>query len=263
MGGKMPLSTELAAGVQALLAESDPTDPEMVLARPMLTAQRASSRVPGPDELLVEIVRARDGEHLFVYPFAGRHAHEGLAALIAYRLARLEPASFSFAVNDYGLAVGGKRLPALDEAAVRALLSPLRLAEDLAGSLNLAELARRQFREIARVAGLVFQGLPGRAKSMRQLTASSSLIYDVLAEHEPGHVLLRQAHDEVMRGQLEITRLTAAVHAAQARTLRLQRPERLTPFGFPLWAEGIRGQLSSEDWQVRVRRMAQQLEDQA
>jgi ATP-dependent Lhr-like helicase len=263
MGGKMPLSTELAAGVQALLAEPDPPEREMALARPMLAAQRAGSHLPRPDELLVEVVQARDGEHLFVYPFAGRHAHEGLAALLAYRLARIAPASFSFAVNDYGLVVGGKALPALDEATVRTLLSPDGLAADLGGSLNLAELARRQFREVARVAGLVFQGLPGRAKSLRQLTASSTLLYDVLAAHEPDHVLLRQAQDEVMRGQLEITRLTAALHAAQARTLRLQRPARLTPFGFPLWAEGIRGQLSSEDWQARVRRMAEQLEAQA
>jgi ATP-dependent Lhr-like helicase len=95
---------------------------------------------------------------------------------------------------------------------------------------------------------------------MRQLTASSTLLYDVLAEHEPGHVLLRQARDEVLRGQMDFARLEAALRDAQARTLRLMRPERLTPFGFPLWAESIRGQLSSEDWQDRVRRMADRLE---
>jgi len=195
-----------------------------------------------------------------VFPFAGRLAHEGLAALLAFRLARDAPASFSFAVNDYGLVVGGRRLPTLDASRLRRLLSPDDLAADLGGSLNLAELARRQFREVARVAGLVFQGLPGRSKSMRQLTASSTLLYDVLAEHEPGHVLLRQARDEVLRGQLEVARLEAALRDAQARTLRLERPERLTPFGFPLWAESIRGQLSSEDWQDRVRRMAERLE---
>ncbi|MFN9739466.1 MAG: ligase-associated DNA damage response DEXH box helicase [Pseudomonadota bacterium] len=259
-GGRMPLSTELAAATQALLAEPDPPEPELRLARPMLSAQRALSCLPSPAELLVEIVRARDGEHLFVYPFAGRLAHEGLAALLAFRLARQGPASFSFAVNDYGLVVGGRALPALDDAALRVLLAPVALAEDLAGSLNLAELARRQFREVARVAGLVFQGLPGRSKSMRQLTASSTLLHDVLAEHEPEHVLLRQARDEVLHGQLEMVRLEAALRDAQARTLRLVRPVRLTPFGFPLWAEGIRGQLSSEDWQDRVRRMAEGLE---
>jgi len=260
MGGKMPLSTELAAATQALLAEHDPPEPEMRLARPMLDAQARLSRVPSAADLLVEIVAARDGEHLFVFPFAGRLAHEGLAALLAFRLARDAPASFSFAVNDYGLVVGGRRLPTLDASRLRRLLSPDDLAADLGGSLNLAELARRQFREVARVAGLVFQGLPGRSKSMRQLTASSTLLYDVLAEHEPGHVLLRQARDEVLRGQLEVARLEAALRDAQARTLRLERPERLTPFGFPLWAESIRGQLSSEDWQDRVRRMAERLE---
>jgi ATP-dependent Lhr-like helicase len=260
MGGRMPLSTELAAATQALLAEPDPPEAEMRLARPMLDTQRRLSCVPTPDELLVEQVEARDGNHLFVYPFAGRAAHEGLAALLAFRLARSTPASYSYAVNDHGLVVAGHKLPALDERAVRALLSPRELAADLAGSLNLAELARRQFREVARVAGLVFQGLPGRSKSLRQLTASSTLLYDVLAEHEPGHVLLRQARDEVLSGQLEFERLQAALEHAGARALRLMRPLRLTPFGFPLWAEGIRGRLSNEDWQERVRRMAGQLE---
>ncbi len=260
MGGRMPLSSELADAVQDLLAEADPQEPEMQLARPMLDLQRTLSRVPGRGELLAERVTARDGEHLFVYPFAGRHAHEGLAALLAYRLVRLAPASFSYAVNDYGLVVSGRVLPELDAQLLGQLLAPAQLTEDLAGSLNLAELSRRKFREIARIAGFVFQGLPGRSKSMRQLTASSTLLFDVLTEHEPGHVLLRQAREEVLHGELDFDRLHTTLERASTRTLHLLQPARLTPFGFPLWAEGIRGQLSSEDWLSRVRRMAEQLE---
>ena len=260
MGGRMPLSSELAGAMQEMLTECAPVEPEMRLAQPMLDLQRALSRVPAPAELLAERVDARDGEHLFVYPFAGRHAHEGLAALLAFRLAKLAPASFSYAVNDYGLVVSGRSLPELNAAALGNLLSTAQLAEDLAGSLNLAELARRKFREIARVAGLVFQGLPGRSKSMRQLTASSTLLFDVLTEHEPEHVLLRQAREEVLHGELDFERLQATLQRSARQSLHLLRPARLTPFAFPLWAEGIRGQLSSEDWLIRVRRMAERLE---
>ena len=127
-------------------------------------------------------------------------------------------------------------------------------------SLNLGELARRQFREIARVAGLVFQGLPGHAKTMRQLQASSGLIYDVLAEHDPGHVLMRQAVDEVLANQLEFRRLVCALDEIATRVVVIESPRTLTPLSFPLWADFTRGTLSTETWLARVRAMAERLE---
>lgn len=260
MGAKMPLSSELADTMRAVLADPAPAEPEMAFAAPMLALQHEASRLPAPGELLVERLRARDGEHLFLYPFAGRLAHEGLAALLSFRIARRAPASLSFAINDYGLGIGARRLPDFDADALRELLSPEGLAADLVASLNMAELARRRFREIARIAGLVFQGLPGQAKSLRQVTASSTLIFDVLREHEPDHVLLAQAVDEVLEGQLELRRLDECLRRIEGQSIVLESPRRLTPFAFPLWAEAFRGHLSSEDWRARVQRMAEQLE---
>ena len=262
MGSRLPLSSELADGIRALLADQDASEPEMQLAAPLLAKQRAISRVPTPDQLLIERITARDGEHLFIYSFAGRHAHLGLAALIAARIARLAPASYSYAVSDYGFTIASRRLPPLDDAALRRLFSAAALEADLADSINLAELAKRRFREVAQIAGLLAQGPPGRGKSVRQLMQSSSLLFEVLTRYEPDHVLLRQARTEVLEDELDASRLRAALSRIARSELIVQAPRRLTPLAFPLWAEGIRGRLSTEDWQARVERMAGQLERQ-
>lgn len=259
-GGRMPLSSELGAEVDAIL--SAPADcPEMRALQPLLDLQRELSELPGPDRLVVESLKTRQGWHLFVYPFAGRAVHEGLAALMALRWGRELPNTFSWAVNDYGLVLTAQAEAWPDADLLHRLLAPERLLDDLMQSLNIAELARRQFREIARVAGLLPPSLPGRAaRSLRQLQASSSLLFDVLRQHDPDHVLLGQAEREVMDAQLELQRLRDVLQRCRDRTLALHRPRSLTPLGFPLWAEGIRGQLSTEDWRTRVARAAQQLE---
>jgi ATP-dependent Lhr-like helicase len=263
MGGKMPLSTELAAATRALVAERAADEPEMRHARPMLDVQATLSHLPTADEVLVEAIRARDGSHLFLYPFAGRLAHEALGALLALRVARDLPGGYSFAVNDYGLVLSARTLPAIDEPTLARWLAPAGVAEDLAATINQAELARRQFREVARVSGLVDQGTPGRGKSFKQLTQSCTLLYDVLAEHEPDHPLVVQAQREALAGAFDATRVRAVLDAIGAARLVLRAPPRLTPFAFPLWAEGIRGHLSNEDWRERVERMAARLEQAA
>jgi ATP-dependent Lhr-like helicase len=263
MGGKMPLSTELAAATRALVAERTADEPEMRHARPMLDVQATLSHLPAADEVLVEAIRARDGSHVFFYPFAGRLAHEALGALLALRVARDLPGGYSFAVNDYGLVLSARTLPAVDEPTLARWLAPDDVAADLAATINQAELARRQFREVARVAGLVDQGTPGRGKSFKQLTQSCTLLYDVLAEHEPDHPLVMQAQREALAGAFDAVRVRAALAAIGGARLVLRAPPRLTPFALPLWAEGIRGHLSNEDWRERVERMAARLEQAA
>jgi len=219
------------------------------------------SALPAPDTLLAETVKARDGRHLFVYPFAGRQMHEGLGSLLSLRWGRLFANSFSFAANDYGVVLSPANDIDVDVDTLRALLSPENLFDDLRESLNLGELARRQFREIARISGLLPPSLPGRApRSMRQLQASSGLIFDVLQRFDPGHLLLAQAEREVFATQLEVSRLADTLQSCSRRTLAMHAPRSLTPLAFPLWAESMRGQLSTEDWKTRVRRAAGQLE---
>ena len=256
----MPLSSELASEVEAILARPAGS-PEMRALAPLLALQARLSALPTPGTLLVEAARTRQGWHLFVFPFAGRAVHEGLAPLLAMRWAREAPNTFSWAINDYGLVLNAQARAWPGAELFERLFAAEGLLEDLHSSLNMGELARRQFREIARVAGLLPPSLPGRAaRSLRQLQASSGLLFDVLQRHDPGHVLLAQAEREVLESQLEVCRLAEALERCRSRRLDLRRPSGLTPLAFPLWAESVRGQLSTEDWRTRVRRAAEQLE---
>lgn len=262
-GGKMPLSSALADSLLDLfgrIADGELPNAEAAALKPLLDVQAQWSALPRPGVLLIERSRSREGEHLFVYPFAGRHAHEGLSALMAWRLARIQPTTFTFSVNDYGFELLARQLPVLDEAALRAALSPQGLEVDLPLSLNAAEMAKRRFREIARVAGLVFEGFPGSNKSVKQVQVSSGLLYDVLSKYDADNLLTRQALTEVLEHQLDYPRLKAALERAQGATLVLKDLKRFSPLAFPLWAERISQQLSSEDWRERVQRMAATLD---
>jgi ATP-dependent helicase Lhr and Lhr-like helicase len=259
-GGRMPLSSELGREVEAMFAAPAHT-PEMRAVAGALALQARMSALPAPGSVLAERVASREGAHLFLYPFAGRAVHEGLAALLAARWARAQPKTFAYAVNDYGLVLTSDRNTEIDHDGLARLLTPVDLAEDLRASLNMSELARRQFREIARVAGLLPPSLPGRAaRTLRQLQASSGLLYDVLQRYDPDHLLLSQAEREVMEHQLDYRAMFETLANLSERRILLMRPRTLTPLSFPLWAESIRGHLSSEDWKTRVRRAAEALE---
>ncbi|OEZ63339.1 ligase-associated DNA damage response DEXH box helicase [Duganella sp. HH105] len=275
-GGKMPLSSELAHAaleqlrLAALAREADlHLGPEMQALQPLLAIQQRWSALPTPDTTVVETMQSREGCHLFMFPFAGRSVHIGLASLLAWRVGRLAPATFSIAVNDYGLellAPQQQDWPALlagGRGADVALFGTDDLLEDVLASLNAAELSRRRFREIARIAGLVFQGYPGQPKSARQLQASSSLFFSVFSQHDAGNLLLTQAQREVLEQELELGRLRATLLALQARSVSFHTVKRATPFGFALMVERFREKLSTEKLSDRVARMVRELEKAA
>lgn len=266
-GSRLPLSSELAAAVRDRLDEVRLgvfEDPELVAMRPLLAVQQRWSRIPAADELLVERAKTREGYHLFFFPFEGRQVHEGLAALFAYRLSRRQPQTFSISVNDYGFELLSPT-PVIGDDALEfglLLLSAENLLDDVVASLNASELARRQFREIARVAGLVYQGFPGE-KNARQLQASSGLIYDVLRQYDPDNMLLVQAGREVLERQLERSRLSLALERLRSGQFTLVDVARPTPFAFPLLIERVRDTISSEKLADRIRRLTAQLEKAA
>ena len=260
----MPLSSELSAAVRELVDEAAQgrfAEPEMAALQPLFELQRCWSAIPAQDELLIEALQTREGHHLFVFPFGGRLVHSGLATLLAWRVARLRPLTFSLAVNDYGfelLTAEPVQWQALFEDS--ALLSPTGLADDIAQSMNAAEMARRRFREIARVSGLVFQGYPGAQKTLRQLQASSGLLFDVFARYDPDNLLLRQAREESLQQELELSRLRTILASMQRQRLLFVRPAHITPFAFPLLVERIREKLTTEKLADRVARMLKSLE---
>ena len=268
-GGRMPLSNTLADAMVQQLAAAEQgrfDSPEMRAAQPLLAIQQRWSALPTPRTLVAEVLKSRDGWHLFLYPFAGRNVHLGLGNLLAWRAARGQPGTFSIAVNDYGLELlsavrvdWATRLPAL--------LAPAVSAEDLLvevlASLNASELARRKFRDIARVSGLIFNGTPAERKSSRQLQASSALFYDVFRQYDPANQLLLQADSELLQDELEIGRLTASLARMAGQELVVNTLSQPTPFAFPLMVERLREQLSNETLADRIARMVAQLESTA
>lgn len=263
MGSRLPLSGELAAALRNRLGEACEgiyRDDEMEALKPILEVQRKWSHIPGPEDFLIERVKSREGHHLFFFPFEGRLVHEGLAALFAYRISRVKPITFSMSSNDYGFELLSPDEAPLDEALASGLLDPTNLVDDIPASLNATEMARRQFREIARVAGLVFPGFPRSGKTARQLQASSGLFFDVFQRYDSGNKLLGQAHREVLERQLERTRLGLTLQRIAAAGLVVTTPKRTPPLAFPMLVDRTRDKLSSEKLADRIRRMQQVLE---
>lgn len=271
-GGRMPMSSELAHAALAqlqLATKGRYEGPEMRALQPLLEIQQRWSSLPTAHSTVIETMHSREGRHLFMFPFAGRSVHVGLASLLAYRVGRMTPVTFSIAVNDYGfelLSAQELDWAALLDAAQGSdigLFSIEHLLEDVLASLNATEMSQRRFREIARIAGLVFQGYPGQGKSARQLQASSSLFFAVFSQHDAGNLLLTQAQREVLEQELELGRLRATLLELQARSVRFHAIKRATPFGFALMVERFREKLSTEKLSDRVARLVRELEKAA
>jgi ATP-dependent Lhr-like helicase len=269
-GGRVPLSANLGLmlrkkfnEVHLLLGNDkkpmDQVDIELRVLKPLFELQHALSHVPRENELLIEQIETKDGFHLFVYPFEGRLVHEAMAALLAFRISRIIPISFSFAMNDYGFELLSDQPIPVDDSNVYELFSDKGLTEDIQRSINSAEMARRKFRDIAVIGGLIFQGYPGEYKKARHLQSSAGLLFNVFAEYDPGNLLLRQAYHEVMEQQMEEARLRSMLERIAKSKIILSFPERLTPFCFPIKVDSMREDLSSEKLEDRVKKMQQQL----
>ncbi len=266
MGGRMPLSSELSNALREQLEQGLGGVYEgrvMRAVRPLVQLQLAWSTLPAEDELLIEQWQNKDGHYLFVYPFEGRLVHEGLAALWALRMSRIRPISFELAMNDYGFLLVSPTLPPLSEAVMSGLLSPENVNADLLSTLNASEMTKRQFREVARIAGLVSQGMPGQRKRARHIQASSNLFYEVFQEYDPDNLLLRQSKKEVLDRQLEASRLTAALQRLSECRLLTMTLERPSPLAFPLIVDRLRDRVSSESFGDRVKRLQMALEKNA
>jgi ATP-dependent Lhr-like helicase len=271
-GGRMPLSANLGLMLRKKFNEAvgtviDPDlgypgahDVELRCLQPLFELQEELSHIPKENELLIEHIETKDGYHLFVYPFEGRLVHEAMAAILAYRISRITPITFSFAMNDYGFELLSDQPIPVDDANVYELFSPGNLFEDIQRSVNSSEMARRKFRDIAVIGGLIFQGYPGEHKKARHLQSSASLLFNVFAEYDKNNLLMRQSFNEVMEQQMEEQRLRNMLERIQASDIVIRVPNRLTPFCFPLKVDSLRENMSSEKLEDRVKRMQMQLE---
>jgi ATP-dependent helicase Lhr and Lhr-like helicase len=269
MGGRLPLSASLGKVLRQQLdsvssignressMKSIPIELKALM--PLFELQMKLSHVPKENELLIEQIETSDGFHLFVYPFEGRLVHEAMAAILAYRISRIVPITFSIAMNDYGFELLSDQPIPVDDSNVYELFSLDNLMEDIQRSVNATEMAKRKFRDIAVIGGLIFQGYPGEHKKARHLQASAGLLFNVFNEYEPNNVLLRQAYQEVFDQQMEEVRLRDMLHRIQHSKIVITYPKRLTPFCFPIKVDSMRENLTSEKLTDRVRRMQQQL----
>jgi ATP-dependent Lhr-like helicase len=267
-GGRVPLSANLGRKLREAFDRKsrsrkagNKVEIELEALEPLFALQEELSKVPQADELLIEQIETRDGFHLFVYPFEGRLVHEAMAAILAWRISRIRPITFSFAMNDYGFELLSDQPIPVDDSNVYELFSTDDLLADIQRSVNSTEMARRKFRDIAVIGGLVFPGMPGEKKKARHLQASASLLFNVFSEYDPDNLLLRQAYAEVLDQQMEETRLRNMLERIQRSRIVLTFPERLTPFCFPIKVDSMREDLSSEKLEDRVRRMQQQLQN--
>lgn len=262
-GSKMALSTELSDAVLEMMqaaAQGDFFQPELQAARPMLQTQQRLSQIPTPHTLLVEAYQSREGQHLYVYPFAGRNVHLGLASLLAWRLARAQPNTFSISINDYGFELVSAAPFDVEPVTSQQVFSGTDLLHDVLASLNSSELAQRRFREIARVAGLISTGYPGQPKSTRQLQASSALFFEVFRKYDAGNLLLTQAQSEVLSQELELARLDATLRRMRAKRLVFQPLRHPSPMSLPLMVERFREKLSTETLAARLERILKDME---
>jgi len=258
LGGRLPLSTQLSQSIRRQLHEyktNASTSEELKKLGPLLDLQAKISHLPQLDELLIEQFKSKDGYHLLVYPFEGRFVHEGMAAILAYRIGLLEPFTFSIGMNDYGFELLSDKEVNIEQVLDNDLFSPEHLHDDAFKSANATEMAKRKFRDIATIAGLIFTGYPGHQKKTRHLQASSQLFFKVFEDYEKDNLLLRQSFDEVLDFQLDITRMQAAFNRISGQKIIVSKPERPTPFSFPILVDTIRERFSNEDVQTRIEKI--------
>jgi ATP-dependent Lhr-like helicase len=233
--------------------------PEIASLLPMALIQLHRSRIPTASQTLVEACRTAEGHHLFVYTWEGSAVNEGLGHLAAYRLARRRPNTIAVSATNHGFELLSTEPLGSPDDIREALTSLHGLDTDIKASLNYPELARRAFRDIARVAGLIQQGPPTARKSARHLHMSSSLLFDVFTRYEPQHPLLMQAYREVLEQQLEFDRLRSVTRGIAEHEYLYAPIARLTPFAFPLFAERIRSRLSTEKFEQRIARLQREV----
>ena len=267
MGGRMTFSAqmsellreELYEAAESIASNSKKKSAELTALQPILERQQLESIIPKQNEFLIETFKTREGYHAIFYPFEGRFVHEALGSLLAYRISLLSPISFSIAFNDYGFELLSDQEIDMQQVLDNDLFSAEFLMDDLYKSLNATEMARRKFRDIAVVAGLVFTGYPNKLVKSKHLQSSSQLLFDVFRDYEDDNLLFQQAFRETFEHQLEEGRLRLALERIHQQKIVWKSCQKPTPFSFPIITDRLREKLSSEKLEDRIQRMLKQL----
>ena len=261
MGSRLTLSAQMSELLRnELYSSSEPLKNQSIEIRalaPLFKRQRRDSIVPKPSEFLIETFKTRDGYHHLFYPFEGRFVHEAMGSLLGYRISLLSPITFSLAFNDYGFELLSDQQIDIQQVLDNDLFTVDFMLDDLQKSLNATEMARRRFRDVAIISGMVFTGYPKKGIKMKHLQSSSQLLFDVFRDYEPDNLLFQQAFTETFEHQLEEGRLRLSLERIASQDIVWKECAKPTPFSFPLITDRMsREKLSSEKLADRIKKMA-------
>ena len=260
-GGRMTFSAQMSDLLREemnVAAEKGGKSTELKALANIFKRQKKESIIPGKDEFLIETFKTREGHHAIFYPFEGRFVHEALASLMAYRISLLSPITFSLAFNDYGFELLSDQPIDMQQVFDNNLFSSEFLMDDLQKSLNSTEMARRKFRDIAVIAGMVFTGFPNKMIKTKHLQSNSQLLFSVFRDYEPDNLLFQQAFRETFEHQLEEGRLRMAMERIESQKIIWKACKKPTPFAFPIITDRMREKLSSEKLEDRIKKMIAQ-----
>jgi ATP-dependent Lhr-like helicase len=263
MGGRLTFSAQMSELLrEELYKVASPSrssggelSEELKSLKHIFDKQKEESIVPKPNEFLIETFKTRDGFHYIFYPFEGRGVHEAMGSLLGYRISLLSPITFSLAFNDYGFELLSDQEIDMQQVLDNELFTTNFMLSDLQKSLNATEMARRKFRDIAVISGLVFTGYPNKGIKMKHLQSSSQLLFDVFRDYEDDNLLFQQAFTETFEHQLEEGRLRLALERITTQNIIWKACKKPTPFSFPIITDRLREKLSSEKLADRIKRM--------
>ncbi|WP_422351853.1 ligase-associated DNA damage response DEXH box helicase [Flagellimonas sp.] len=263
MGGRLSFSAKMSELLRQELYSAELPIAEQAIEikslASMFAKQREESIVPQPHQLLIETFKTNDGYHHIFYPFEGRAIHEGMSSLLAYRISLLSPITCSLAFNDYGFELLSDKPIDIHAVLDNDLFTPEYMLSDLQKSLNSNEMARRKFRDIAVISGMVFTGYPEKGVKMKHLQSSSQLLFDVFKDFEDDNLLYQQAFTETFEHQLEEGRLRLALERIAKQEIVWKKCQNPTPFSFPIITDRLREKLSNEKLADRIKRMTRLL----
>lgn len=228
-GQRMSMTTHLADRVRRFLASPEEWHRFPDDVRDWLEVQQRRSRLPEPDELLVETFPHEKRHYMVMYSFEGWNAHQSLGMLITKRMEKAGLKPLGFVANDYAIAVYG--LEPIEDPAP--LLSADILEAEFVDWVEQSMLLKRAFREVAVIGGLVERQHPGKRKSGKQVSFSTDLIYDVLRKYEPEHLLMKAAWEDARARMTELGRLARLVERAADQMVHVAT-NRVTPMAVPL-----------------------------
>ncbi|OOG74938.1 ligase-associated DNA damage response DEXH box helicase [Algoriphagus sp. A40] len=265
MGARMSLSSKLAGKIREIFQDYNSgivKSEEVRRVLPILDLQDKLSLVPDRNTFLIETHRSTEGFHLFFYPFEGRMIHELMSALIAFRISQSYPVSLNMAMNDYGFELLSDVYISPEEVMEEDVFSLKNIERDILHCINESEMSRRKFREIASIAGLVFQGYPGKPTTFKHVQANSSLLFQVFEQYDPDNLLLKQAHKEALNQQMEQEKFVQAMKKINGMNIVIKHPVQFTPFSFPLMVDRLsRTSISSETIEDKVAKILAQFEE--